>query len=107
MEEQVSKKQNSLLQLFKFANTTDRIMISIASLAAAAQGTINPIAVMTIGGLLTSIVNPNSGTTFGDELVTKAQIFAVLGGASCIATYISRALWLAVTERQVMVALKK
>ncbi|CAG8461734.1 6731_t:CDS:2 [Paraglomus occultum] len=104
----------SFIQLFRFATTTDKILIALGSIGAAANGAALPLMTIAFGGIITAFGVFSIGVTqttdkeqldaLGDQLKDtvrdKLYYFIGLGAATFILSYLQMAFWMVAGENQ-------
>jgi ABC-type multidrug transport system fused ATPase/permease subunit len=91
----------SLFQLFRFATTTEKIMILIALIGSAGSGALQPVSILIygqyIGNLSGSLGDPSNLLNLTAPVI---RTMALMATAVLIAAYVSNAFWIATGEAQ-------
>ncbi|KAI8878309.1 P-loop containing nucleoside triphosphate hydrolase protein [Backusella circina FSU 941] len=95
------KKTVPILQLFRFASTTDRILIFIAAICSAGTGALTPISIIFMGSILNSLSEKlNQPSELLDATMPVILIFVYMGTGILVASYVSNCFWVLTGENQ-------
>ncbi|KAI9478271.1 MAG: P-loop containing nucleoside triphosphate hydrolase protein [Benjaminiella poitrasii] len=100
-KDQKKRPAVSMLELFRFATPTERILILIAVLFSAGAGALQPVAILVYG----SVINNLTGSLSEPSLLLEKTLPVIhtmvyMGTASFIAAYISQCLWILMGDSQ-------
>jgi len=87
-------------QLFRFASTSDRIMMVIGLIGAAAGGAAMPVFSLLLGNVTTSFAPGHSGKEVFDAAVQICWEFIVVGAGTWVVFYLGYAFWNIVGDKQ-------
>ncbi|KAI8147839.1 putative ABC transporter protein [Fennellomyces sp. T-0311] len=95
------KPSVSVIRLFRFSTTKDRLLIAFALVGSIFSGAIVPVSIIILGKFLTSLsealLNPS---TLLDETMPMILIFVYLGTAVLFAAYLSNCFWVMTGDNQ-------
>ena len=86
--------------LFRFATTTDRIMMLIGTIGAAVGGAAMPVFALLLGDVTTSFAPGHSGKEIFDAAAQICWEFLVVGAGSWLVCYFGYAFWNIAGDRQ-------
>ncbi|EIE81858.1 hypothetical protein RO3G_06563 [Rhizopus delemar RA 99-880] len=91
----------SILQLFRFSTTSERMMILLATLCSIAAGSIQPCSILIYGRFISKLTATLSDVDqLLDVTAPVIHIMAYLGTAVLVSAYISNCLWIMTGEGQ-------
>jgi ATP-binding cassette subfamily B (MDR/TAP) protein 1 len=97
----VQKQTVPIYKLFRFASTSDKVMIAIATICSIGSGALTPVSIIFMGSILSSLSTTlNDPSKLLDATLPVILIFVYMGTGILVASYISNCFWVLTGENQ-------
>lgn len=93
--------------LYRYATFTDKVMMVIGVICAAANGTVMPLYAVLLGNLINALVVPAKGQTHEESVRPYAIDLILLGIAAFVVSMVSFSFWSITAQRQVKIIRNK
>ncbi|KAK1940437.1 ABC transporter B family member 11 [Phytophthora citrophthora] len=103
-DETGKKKQVPVLELFSFADSTDKLLMALGTLGAIGAGVLRPLMVLLLGNLINSFGSTTQGSSISDDFSSSvnkvARNLTIVGVVGLLAGYLQVYCWSLTASRQ-------